>query len=179
MKNVTQLLSILLVFVLAASAGAQDADGTDQTVEHEFLGMKLQLAPGWWGPVEGNYSDDERVLLASDGTPEEQGLLLISRLPGLNRTLEAFATTTRNYVLTKMDGFVEHEDHLEVGGSPAYLMIYQGKSTVDSNGWRKFYRVTVERSGDFLVFQGVMDEKYFPKHRGAFESMIKSIVWID
>ena len=177
MRNFSKtVLMAVLLLALGLPALAQGNDVPEQ-VQHEFLGLKMDLAPGWWGPVVGAYSDDERVLLASEDSPEEQGLLLVSRLPGLNRTLEAFATTTRNYVLTKMDGFVEHEQHLEVDGAPAYLMIYQGESGVDENGWRKFYRVIVESGEDFVVFQGVMNENFFSKHRGAMEGMIKSVSW--
>jgi hypothetical protein len=109
----------------------------------------------------------------------DKAYLLVSRLPGLGRTLQSFDTTTQHFIYTAMNGFLDEEAHTTVGGRPAYLWIYQGESRVRDNGWRQFYRVVAEVDGDFVVFQGVVDQPDFPSARGSLEGMIKSAIWIS
>jgi hypothetical protein len=131
------------------------------------------MDPEWYNATAADV--DDRLHLAS--RENDKAYLLISRLPGLGRTLESFDTTTRNFIYTSMGGFLDQESHMTLAGRPAYLWVYQGESRVQDNGWRQFYRVIAEVDGDFVVFQGVVNPPDFPRYKGSLETMINSVTW--
>lgn len=142
-------------------------------VSSPALGIQLELPPDWF---DGSQTP-EQLVLASRGPASKQAVVLISRQPARGRSLRALATTTENYVFTRMAGYVDEMRNIQVAGAPAYLMIYQGQSQQQSKGWRQFYRVVVLKENDFLTFQAVMDKEDFASRKGSLESMIKSITW--
>lgn len=168
------LLGLFLVLISASPSWGQD-DRDGEILRNEFLGIELTIPEGWYNATAAG--EQEQVVLAS--REKDKAYLLLSRLPGQKRTLESFDRSTRHYVFTKMQGFLDEERHTEVSGHPAYLWIYQGRSNVDENGWRKFYRVIAEKDNDFVVFHGVLELEDFPKYRGSLEEMINSINWIN
>lgn len=149
------------------------AEQSGEILKNEFLGLQLEMPEEWYNATESGVENS--LLLAS--REKDKAYLMISRLPGLGRTLQSFDTTTQHYVYTAMSGFMDEEAHITVGGAPAYLWIYQGESRVSDNGWRQFYRVVAEIDGDFVVFQGVVDRDDFSRYRGSLENMIKSVSW--
>lgn len=167
------VISVLMALALTSPGYSQDLDD-GEILRHEFLGVQLTIPDDWYNATEAG--DSDRVVLAS--REKDKAYLLISRMPGQKRTLEAFDRTTRHFIFTQMKGFLDEEKHTTVAGHPAYLWIYQGESRVDENGWRKFYRIIAEKDGDFVVFHGVLDLKDFPRYRGSLEKMINSVSWI-
>lgn len=171
LRHIIGTIAVVLLLLCPAPAEQQG-----EILRDEFLGLELIIDPNWYNATAGESKDT--ILLASRET-DDMAYLLISRLPGLGRTLESFDRSTQNFIFTRMKGFLDEEKHIEVNGHPAYLWIYQGESEVDKNGWRQFYRVISEKDGDFIVFQGVMNHEDFTKYRGTVENMIKSATWIS
>ena len=173
-KTFTSL--ILFVFMAVASVSpcwAQDkAEG--EILRSEFLGFELTIPDDWYN---ASSPGDDQIVLAS--REKDKAYLLISRLPGQKRTLEAFDRSTRHFVFTQMKGFLDEEKHTAVDDHPAYLWVYQGESRVNENGWRKFYRVIAEKDSDFVVFHAVLETEDFLRYRGSLEKMINSVNWIN
>lgn len=162
---------IVLGFLFCPTVFADEQNG--EILSSSFLGLRLEMDSDWYNATETGV--DDRLLLAS--REGDKAYLLISRLPGLGRTLQSFDIATRHFIYTSMGGFLDHEAHTTVDGRPAYLWVYQGQSRVEDNGWRQFYRVIAEIDGDFVVFQGVVNPSDFPRYRGSLESMINSVTW--
>lgn len=173
--TIWRILMLLLIAISLSSPGLSQEAAEGEILRSEFLGVQLTIPDDWYNATEPG--DDNRIVLAS--REKDKAYLLIYRMPGQKRTLEAFDRSTRHFIFTQMKGFLDEEKHTMVAGHPAYLWVYQGESRVDENGWRKFYRVIAEKDSDFVVFHGVLELKDFPRYRGSLENMIKTAIWIN
>ena len=175
-KSFTRLLLAAFIALASCSPGLAEPNKADgEILRSEFLGFELTIPDDWYNATPQGEGD--QLILAS--REKDKAYLLISRLPGQKRTLEAFDRSTRHFVFTEMKGFLDEEKHTTVDDHPAYLWIYEGESRVNENGWRKFYRVIAKKDSDFVVFHGVLETEDFSRYRGSLEKMINSVNWIN
>lgn len=144
----------------------------------ESIRLKVVIPEDWYLSQRTGDESETSFLLASVADKEEQALFFVSATPKNGRTMEYMTTTTYHYVYTKMDGFVEVEEDIKVLGEPAYLLVYEGESRLDSEPRKKFYRVVLEHDNLIYVFQGVCSRKYFQKYKGTFAGIVEGAFWM-
>ena len=177
MKSHLKQLSLRAFLGLLLCVGAFAQSGTAEPVIVSVGDLRLSAPANWYVAEVPLDEPNVRSILASNEPADVQAVLLISVIPKKGRSLEAYNSTTRNFIVTRMDGVIEYERSRAVDGYPAHTFVYEGRSEHGAQGRRKFMRTVVEKGGNFYVLQGVADHVPFAARAGVIEGMVNSATW--
>lgn len=169
MKRLTGLTTLLVLLLLNLCVG-EDAS-------FSVGDLKLSTPKGWYSVPVPEGQPNTRAVIASNQPADKQAVMMFSIVPKKGRSLEAFSSATRRFVIKEMDGVLEFERKVKLDGAPAHSFVYEGRSRNSAQGRRKFMRTVVERGDSFYIIHGVADHIPFAKYAGTMENVVNSAKW--
>ncbi len=163
---------LLFWLALCGAAAAQPVVSSAQLDQ-----LVLPVPDGWYRVQDPTHGD--KLVLASDGPADRQALLLITRAPAQNRTLDGVLKAEKTYVVTRMNGVLGTTGRTTVGELPAVQLDYSGASTVAGNGPRDFQRTVIQKGDDFYILQAVAPAGVLSDHSATLQGVYDDLSWSE
>lgn len=169
MKRLTGLTVLLVLLTFSLSLGNASSFSVGS--------MEISTPQGWYNVPVPDGQPNTRAVIASNQPAEKQAVMMFSIVPKKGRSLEAFSSATRRFIIKEMDGVLEFERQIKLDGAPAHSFVYEGRSRNSAQGRRKFMRTVVEKGDSFYIIHGVADHIPFAKYAGTMENVVNSAKW--
>lgn len=169
------MLSMKKILFWLALCGAAFAQPVVSTARLDQL--VVPVPQGWYQVHDSAHG--EKLVLASNDPESAQVVLLVTRAPAHDRTLQGVLKAEKTYVVTRMDGVLAQTGPTTVAEQPAIRLDYSGASSVAANGRRDFQRTVVQKDDQFYILQAIAADGQLSEHASTMEAIYADLSWSD